>query len=138
MAGVAARSNSPYDIKCNSTAGRTHYRIQIDWKCLGPRRAVAMRAAFDLQGDDTDDVVPTWLTDANAKVVKASPCINNLTPDLGCWYCKPTPKPADPQTDSGARDGAVVESAGTRGGGDETVPGSSSEESSQSQKSHGQ
>ena len=56
-----------------------------------------MRAAFDLPSDggtaEGVGMVPTWLTAANAETVRKAPCINGLDEDLGCWYCKPTPKP---------------------------------------------
>ena len=56
-----------------------------------------MRAAFDLPSDggtaEGVGVVPSWLTSANAEAVSKAPCINELVEDLGCWYCKPTPKP---------------------------------------------
>ena len=58
-----------------------------------------MRAAFDLPSDggtaQGEGVVPTWLTKSNADTVRKAPCINGLIEDLGCWYCQPTPKPAD-------------------------------------------
>lgn len=79
--------------------GRKHYMIRIDWSCLGPRRSVAMRQAFDLPSDGGTakgiGEVPSWLTASNAEAVRNAPCINALVEDTGCWYCKPTPKKSD-------------------------------------------
>jgi hypothetical protein len=59
-----------------------------------------MRMALGIDKDDASEEIPSWLTAENAKTVLTAPCIKALTPDLGCWYCRPTPKPAEPTGDS--------------------------------------
>lgn len=58
-----------------------------------------MRAAFELPAEagtaEGVGEVPTWLSAAHAEAVRHAPCIVSLTEDLGCWYCRPTPKTVD-------------------------------------------
>jgi len=88
------------------TEGRKHYQIEIDWSCLGRKRAKLMQMALGVQ--DAGDVkgvgwVPSWLTQENADIVRQSPCINRLSPDTACRHCAPTPKPLN-ATSAGADD----------------------------------
>ena len=74
-----------------------HYMIGIDWACLGPQRSQVMRQALSLEEEPDTGApgrVPSWLTAAHAEAVRGSPCVQDVTADLACWYCKPTPKSA--------------------------------------------
>lgn len=79
--------------------GRKHHVLSLDWSCLGPRRAEAMRMALGLPNDGQPltgvGTVPSWLTDDNAAVLAKAPCIQGIYPDLACRHCKPTKKMSD-------------------------------------------
>ena len=76
--------------------GRTHYRLKLDWDCLGPRKSEIMRAALSLDTEGKPLIgvgdLPSWLTDKNAEALRGAPCIRAVEEDKACWYCKPTPK----------------------------------------------
>lgn len=80
--------------------GRTHQVLTVDWDCLGPRNAEAMRLALDIETADGSRFlrgmgeVPSWLTAANVAALATLPCIKAMRPDLACWHCKPRPKGA--------------------------------------------
>lgn len=70
---------------------------------LGSQRAEAMRVALSLPSDGNKPLrgvgkVPSWLTDANAKALENAPCMRGMALDKACRHCKPTPKPAQPET----------------------------------------
>lgn len=78
--------------------GRKHYQIEIDWSCLGEKRTKVMRMALGMADEDSErgvGMVPTWLTEENAEIVRVSPCIRRLRLDTACRYCVPTPRPAN-------------------------------------------
>ena len=76
--------------------GRTHYRLKLDWDCLGPRKSEIMRAALSLDTEGKPLIgvgdLPSWLTDKNAEALRGAPCIRAVEEDKACWYCKPTPR----------------------------------------------
>jgi hypothetical protein len=90
--------------------GRKHYLIEIDWTCLGEKRTKVMRMALGMAagGDAARGVgrVPTWLTEENAEIVRAWPCIRRLRLDTTCRYCVPTPRPANAMGADAGADGA--------------------------------
>lgn len=109
--------------------GRTHYQLEMDWDCLGPRRAEALREALS-QGKQLEDegkplvgigYIPSWLTDEDAAALRGAACMNNVKADKACWYCKPSPKPTE-ASNAELRDKLKAAEAISGGGVTETGP----------------
>ena len=124
------RENYPTEQRCppesdrfhdHCKEGRKHYVLKLDWDCLGSRRAEAMRMALALPNDGKPlrgvGEVPSWLTDANAKILAdpKAPCMKGVVVDKACRYCKPTPKPKQPSSDATTAAAAGAEAAGSAG-----------------------
>lgn len=98
--------------------GRKHYLLSLDWDCLGPRRAEAMRMALSMDTGGKPLVgigeVPSWLTEENAAALKGAPCMKGMQLDMACRYCKPTPKPQrDEKTEAAAAAAAAAAKGNT-------------------------
>lgn len=92
--------------------GRKHYVLSLDWSCLGPRRAEAMRMALSLPSDGKPlrgvGEIPSWLTEENAKALSGAPCMKGIVLDMACRYCKPSKKPTKQSNEALAAQAAEV------------------------------
>lgn len=68
--------------------GREHYRLKINFECLGEEAARYLRRSIGMTDEDTSPYVNRWLTKEHATVVSGHQCIDAQL-DRACWYCIP-------------------------------------------------
>ena len=96
--------------------GREHYRLEIDWECLGPANAKHLRGALGVDGDGAPPYVTRWLPQKDARFLDQFRCTSTRL-DRACYYCVPTPKPKKEDTTRSGAGGSGTDVGGADGSG---------------------